>query len=344
MAELRVANWNIEWMNRWFAADDDGPARFRTSQEISGVTDIADLAKRVAKVIQDMDADLVNIQEGPSRRSEMNLFVGSYLNEEYEVIGPAGKGQQKLYTLVRKDSQAIRHAWRIEEELEVDFNDVWEVDIDSDLVVDEYSFTRPPLVVGVESVSGRELRLLNLHTKSKYVHNGARMWQDPSRRKAFVELAVKARRRISAEAMRVRDYLNALFARNAEADIVVTGDFNDGPDLDYFERRFLAHSVAGLIAGNPNAPQRMLRHAFVDTMDKALNYTAEFYDFVHEVDRKVLLDHIFVSPSLFWTGTDRTTVGTIEHDIFDAASKSSAPGDREKLASDHRPQTATIRI
>ena len=344
MAELRVANWNIEWMNRWFAADDDGPARLRTPRELSGVTDIVDLAMRVAKVIQDMDADLVNIQEGPSRRSEMSLFVGTYLKDEYDVIGPAGKGQQKLYTLVRKDSQTVRCAWRIEDELKVNFNDIWDVDIDSDLMVDEYSFTRPPLVVGVETVSGRELRLLNLHTKSKYVHNGASMWRDPSQRKAFVELAVKARRRISAEAMRVRDYLNALFNDNAEPDIVVTGDFNDGPDLDYFERRFLTHSVADLIAGSPNAPQRMLRHAFVDTMDKALNYTAEYYDFVHKVDKKVLLDHIFVSPSLFWTGTNRTTVGKIEHDIFNAASKPSAPGDREKFPSDHRPQTATIQI
>ena len=341
--ELRVANWNIEWMNRWFAADD-GPARFRKSREISGVTDISDLATRVAKVIQDMEADLVNIQEGPSRRSEMDLFVGTYLNGKYDVIGPAGKGQQKLYTLVRKDSRAVTCAWRIEKELGVDFGDVWEVDIDSDLVVDEYSFTRPPLVVGVETVSGRELRLLNLHTKSKYVHNGARMWRDPLQRKAFVKMAVKVRRRISAEAMRVREYLNALFADNAEADIVVTGDLNDGPGLDYFERRFLTHNVAGLIAGSPYVPQRMLRHVFVDTMDKALNYTAEFHDFVDGVNKKVLLDHIFVSPSLFWTGTNRTTVGKIEHDIFNAGSKPSALGDREKLPSDHRPQTTTMRI
>ena len=75
--------------------------------------------------------------------------------------------------------------------------------------------------------------------------------------------------------------------------IVITGDFNDGPGLDYFEKRYLTHNVAGLIAGSPYEPQRMLRHAFVDLMPKEKNFTAEFFDFVDGKDRKVLLDHIF---------------------------------------------------
>jgi hypothetical protein len=58
-------------------------------------------------------------------------------------------------------------------------------------------------------------------------------------REEFIKLALQARRRISAEAMRVREYIDLLFEQNPQAKIVVTGDFNDGPGLDYFEKRYL---------------------------------------------------------------------------------------------------------
>ena len=91
MAELKIANWNIEWMNRWFSPDTDGPARLRGSEEISGVSDIGDLVDRVTQVITGLGADVITVQEGPSRRSEMDLFVRDHLNDAYEVRGPAGR-------------------------------------------------------------------------------------------------------------------------------------------------------------------------------------------------------------------------------------------------------------
>ena len=86
------------------------------------------------------------------------------------------------------------------------------------MLLDEYKFTRPPLVMKANTSTGRTLRLITMHTKSKYVHNGRRLWEDPLRRQEFIEMALKARRRISAEALRIREYVDAIFAADAEAE------------------------------------------------------------------------------------------------------------------------------
>lgn len=344
MTELRIANWNIEWMNRWFTADDDGAPQLRRPEEVPGVTDLEGLCRRVAAVIRELDPHVLTVQEGPSRKSEMALFVRDFLGGAYAVHGPAGQGQQKLYVLIAKQAAPVDEAHRITAEHGLDFEDAWEVDIDRDLVLDDYRFTRPPLVMNLALSGGKTVRLITVHQKSKYVHNGAAMWRDPARRRDFVEMALKARQRISAEAMRIRAYLDRCFDADPEARIVVTGDFNDGPGLDYFEKHYLTHNVASMVAGGPFQPARMLRHGFVDQVDKADNWTAEFDDFVAGETRRVLLDHIFVSPSLYWIGMERAVHGEIAHDALLRQAQPDASGERERLPSDHRPQTVTLTV
>ena len=106
---MKIANWNIEWMNRWFLPDSEAPA-WRSSEQIAGVTDIEALAGRVAGVIRGIGADVLTIQEGPSRKSELALFVDDYLDGAYDVIGPSGKGQQKLYALIKRGGAATNPA------------------------------------------------------------------------------------------------------------------------------------------------------------------------------------------------------------------------------------------
>lgn len=57
---MKLANWNIEWMNDWFTADRRSP-ELRPSDQIDGVTDINDLCTRVARVIDDLAADVLTI-------------------------------------------------------------------------------------------------------------------------------------------------------------------------------------------------------------------------------------------------------------------------------------------
>ena len=338
LGTIKIANWNIEWMNRWFEADDN-PPEFKQSMN--------PLACRASNVINTLKADILTIQEGPSRKSEMVLFVKKYLNNKFDIIGPAGKGQQKIYALFKKNSGTILDKTRLDQDLGFDFDDVWDADIDADMELDEYRFTRPPLIVQVKTRSNNVFRLISLHTKSKYVHNGKQMWNDPMRRKEFVENALIVRRRISAESVRIREYLDACFDNDTEASVVVTGDFNDGPGLDYFERRYLTHNVASIIAGSPFRPNYMLRHAFADLQSKDLNFTAVFDDYVDDIrNRKILLDHILVSASLYWDSSGaRNAKGKIEHAAFNEQIDENAEiGSRERLPSDHRPQSVTFAI
>ena len=346
MTTLKIANWNIEWMNRWFTADHHGAPNLKRSSEICGVTDINALAERVANVIEGLKADILTIQEGPSRKCEMALFVEKFLSNQIDIVGPAGKGQQKIYALVNKQSGIVTEASSVVQDLGFDFTTNWEADIDADFELEACEFTRPPLVLKVQTSTGKRFRLLSLHMKSKYVHGGRELWNDRDRRPEFITKALESRRRISAESMRIRQYLDICFDKNLDAPIIVTGDLNDGPGLDYFERKFLTHNVAGLIVGSSFQPRRMLRHAFLDSMPKEHNYTAIFDDFVAGItNRTVLLDHILVSASLFWKANGmRNAQGQIEHAIFDAEIDHLHTGCRQHLPSDHRPQSVTLEV
>jgi predicted extracellular nuclease len=214
--------------------------------------------------------------------------------------------------------------------------DEWLVDVDGDLQLEPYEFTRKPLVLdGRLNGSNDSVRVVNLHTKSKFVNNQQTLWNDPNRRQQFVVAAMKNRRRISAEAIRLRNYLDELVEADGNSRIVVCGDFNDGPGLDYFERHYLTHGVADLILGSIYYPELQFRHALIGRAAADKLFTSIFDDFVDEIpDRKLLLDHVVVSPAL----VQRITSARVCHQEYEAQEDSSRPkGARDRLPSDHRP-------
>ena len=74
---MRLLNWNIEWMNKWFTGG--GTDAWRQSHD--GIDDVEALAHRVADVIASLDdVDVLAVQEGPSSAGEMDLFIQSKLN------------------------------------------------------------------------------------------------------------------------------------------------------------------------------------------------------------------------------------------------------------------------
>ena len=156
------------------------------------------------------------------------------------------------------------------------------------------------------------------------------MWNND--RDRFIREAMEARRRISTEAMQIRNYLNLCFADDPNTGLIVTGDLNDGPGADYFERLYLTHNVAGMIAGSPFAPQRMLRHAFIDIRAKE----PELYRALRQLRRRDRRSAAPVgsrfppSPSLFWNANngDRNAIGLIEHQAFEDEEDPTAPQDK----------------
>lgn len=332
---MRILNWNIEWMNDWFVGGN--AVAFRDSYERTGITDVAALCQRVAGVIKALEPDAVTIQEGPSDIREMLLFTDNYLTDStgqplFDVFGGIDGRAQKIYTLVRRDGE-FENPEIPDDPATVSLAEPWETDVDGDLQLEGYEFTRLPLVVvGRSAQDGKMLKVVSLHTKSKYVHEGKRLWNKPETRQQYIIAALKNRRRISSEAMRLRKYLDELLTQSSEAQIVVTGDFNDGPGTDFFEERYLTHNVTDILLGSTYHPELLFKHTFLTNTPSDKRFTAIFDDFIDDIpNRKLVLDHIIVSPSL----ADQSQ-GKIAHDQYNAAIDETASR-RQKYPSDHRP-------
>ena len=99
---MKIMNWNIEWMNRWFSGNDNPVwgSRSLTAAEARIC------ATKAAAVITNIGPDLLCIQEGPSAKEEMDLFLAEFLSDAngplFDLIIGADGGAQKLYVLRRK--------------------------------------------------------------------------------------------------------------------------------------------------------------------------------------------------------------------------------------------------
>lgn len=331
---MRVVNFNIEWMNDWFVGG--GKIAFRKDLPEKGIDSVNDLAKRVAGLILKADPDVLTIEEGPSDIREMRLFVSTYLSYNdknlFDVFGGIDGGAQKIYALVKK-SGALKNCDLVTDNLTQKLKETWDSDIDGDGVAEPYKFTRLPLVIEGDSNDGEKCRIITMHTKSNYVQNGETMWNAPAKRQKFINLALENRRRISSEAMRIRMYLDELIISNPNANIIINGDLNDGPGLDYFELRYLTHNVIDIILGSTFAYNLLFQHSFIPRINSSKAYTAEFYDYVDDEHKKLLLDHIAVSPKL----VSSIKSSGILHEEYNNALDLNASGARQKRPSDHRP-------
>ncbi len=328
---LRIMDWNIEWMNNWFVGGNE--VAWRDTH--AGIPDVQALAQRVADVIDGLDPDVLTIQEGPSDRREMELFANGFLtdvagNPRFTIFQGIDGAAQKVYILVKAGGALQNPAGPMDVATNA-LIDPWEADVDGDLVLADYNFTRTPLVIEGQH-DGSPLRIMTLHTKSKFVNRGQQLWNDPTTRQQFVAVALVNRRRISAEAMRGRRYLDALLAEHPDRRIVVTGDFNDGPGFDFFETHYVTHGVTDILLGSVFYPELQFEHAILRREPDA--FTAIFDDYIDNIDdRELLLDHIICSPGLAGQHTGR--VASAE---FLAAEDTTIPAeDRARHVSDHRP-------
>ncbi|MEL7257353.1 MAG: endonuclease [Pseudomonadota bacterium] len=334
---MKIMNWNIEWMNNWFSGND---TPVWGSNNLSAAH-ARDCAKKAAAVIMDIDPDLLCVQEGPSATAEMDLFLADHLSDAngpmYEAIVGSDGGAQKLYVLRRLDGKFAAMD-RATDALTQTLGDVWDADVNGDMMLEGYDFTRLPLVVDVDPIGSAPIRIVVLHTKSKFVKFGESKWNDPNRRQEFVVQALEARRRISAEGFRLRVYLDSLLQEDPEARIVVTGDWNDGPGRDLFERSYLTHNVADIVLGSTFTPDLIFHHPLLAHVQAPALFTARFDDFVDGIDdRPLLLDHFAISPALVsWVEN-----AEINHQAFEAQLTGSGRA-REDRPSDHRPITVEL--
>ncbi|MES2434190.1 MAG: endonuclease/exonuclease/phosphatase family protein [Pseudomonadota bacterium] len=298
---LRLASYNVEWFNALF--DDRG--HLLQDREYSArykITRGAQLAA-LEVVFSALDADGVMIIEAPdtnSRRSTVTAlerFAAHFgLRTSKAIIGYVSDTEQEIAFLYDPDKLSARHdpqgdpapshgapgAPRFDSQLRLDIN--------GDGVEDLVRFSKPPLELAVTTAKGRELLLIGVHAKSKAPHGAG----DDA---AYKRISIENRRKQLAECL----WLRARIDRQLQAgdDLIVMGDFNDGPGLDEYEKLF-GRSGIEIVLGQGGQKRLHDPHAEMAlTENNALApASARFWLQPQQRFFEALLDFIMVSPNL----------------------------------------------
>lgn len=336
---LRYVNWNIEWMDHFFDSD----TAFKVGDH--EVPDYAAVCNQVASVLQQLDADIVAIQEGPANIARMQFFVKTFLKDGYEVFGGLESNTQQIYYLVKKGGYVLNaHLYKEADEF---LQQPWTFDVQGDCTLKSYKFTRRPVVLaGDVFVNGKPKPFFAcaMHTKSKFVALGEKMWKSVKmeEKQKFIRASVKNRRRIAAECTRLRKCINEfMFAKFEDPLVITSGDYNDGPGLDFFEEFYLLFDSIDALLGTPFSKTKTLESLLIRSRFVAKNeqWSCEFDDYVDNIkSRRVLLDHIFVCLSLF----NVTKQAKVAHSLFESSIRPEVRGTpeermRKNRPSDHRP-------
>jgi hypothetical protein len=190
---------------------------------------------------------------------------------------------------------------------------------------------------------GTRVELIGLHLKSKYVRGGESDWNaGGDRRNGFIEKAIKARIKLTTEAVNVRSYIDRRFQQTSNPAIFVLGDLNDGPGKEHLEDTYLFFDLLSNIQGDVFFARRFLNHALFD-LDEDLRWSVHFEDFMMpDRDPHILLDHILFTQGLV-DGSLPLHVeprsGLVEHEIHELVN-AAQPAYAE--TSDHRPVSVIV--
>jgi endonuclease/exonuclease/phosphatase family metal-dependent hydrolase len=277
MPDYTIASYNIRWMNNMF--DNNAiPA------------DEANRANAIAAVINRVNPDLLAISEAANSDAEHQHFIDNFLAGGYQVASGTSRGGQNLVFYYRAPFQLV----------EIDnvgnVYNPWNIDIDEDKVVERFRWDRKPLeaVFSIGAgVNAQRLRFINVHSKSKGIFDVVDLTR-------FQEISFGNRKKLIAQATKLRERLDALLADQNPLPTVVMGDMNDGPGFDTYERR-LGKSFVETTMGSVYNPANIFINALLNIPEDD-RWTADFPDPIVSnpmgFNHRVWIDHILVSPDL----------------------------------------------
>ncbi|MEJ6401423.1 endonuclease/exonuclease/phosphatase family protein [Yoonia sp. 2307UL14-13] len=288
---MRFATYNVEWFNSLFddvgALLDDG--EWSSRWDVTRAQQIAALGD----VFQAMDADAVMIIEAPDtsrHRSTVNAldsFAKRFaLRASEPLIGFANDTQQEIALLY--DPAKMQAVHDPQEDTVPRFDGTFRMDLDVDAAPDPVRWSKPPLEIALTTPSG-PLRMIGVHAKSKAPH-GARDEDEATR------IAIANRRKHLAQCIWLRKRVQAHL--DAGDDLIVMGDFNDGPGLDEYEKLF-GRSGVEIVLGEGTATRMYDPHARMALSRRlgAMPTTARFRR-KGQPYLQALLDYVMVSPGL----------------------------------------------
>jgi len=290
---MRLATYNIEWMNTLFA--DDGKLLNDTEPSGRHGVSCGDQIAALCTVFQALDADAVMVIEAPDHGrhrdtvTALEVFAAhAGIRARKALMGLANDTQQEIALLFDPDVMTVAHDPQIHQGAPR-FDGTFAIDLDIDATEDSVVFSKPPLELIVETAGGACFRMIGAHLKSKAPH-GAKT------RDEVLRISIANRRKQLAQAI----WLRARIAANLEegTSLILLGDLNDGPGLDEYENLFGRSSVE-IIMGegdtalfDPHARQGLQRRL------GAMPTSARFWIRPEQRYLQALLDYIMVSPDL----------------------------------------------
>ena len=331
---LRLATYNVEWMNALF--DDAGTllsdAEPSARYQIPRAAQIAALGE----VFTALDADGVMVIEAPDtspRRSTvtaLETFARHFnLRARKAIIGFPSATEQEIAFLYDPDQMHVHHDPQ-GTATTPRFDQTWHADINADGALEPVTFSKPPLELTVQT-QNRTLHLIGVHAKSKAPHGRVSA-------AAFARISTENRRKQLAECQWLR--ARSMGHLSAGHSLIVMGDFNDGPGIDQYERIF-GQSGVEIVLGLTAPPKLQLTdpNALMALQPGLHPTSARFWLAPRNCYFEALLDYIMLSPDLAASNPD----WHIWHP-FNDPKITATPGLSPAIltASDHFPVTLTL--
>ncbi len=259
---MRIATYNVEWFNALF--DDAG--QLLNDGEWSGRVNITRAAQieALVTVFRALNADAVLVIEAPDinrardGRKALEVFAAhAGIRARKALVGFANDTQQEIMLLFDPDRLSARHDPRggdgdARARHDVPrFDGTFRIDLDHDGVPETVRWSKPPLEIAAKTKGGHAFRMIGVHAKSKAPYRA----NTPA---DIVRVAIENRRKQLAECIWLRQRIEEHLG--AGEDLIVLGDFNDGPGIDSYERLFGRSSIE-IALGEEGAEQLFDPHA-----------------------------------------------------------------------------------
>ncbi len=301
---MRLATYNVEWFTNLFDDED----RLIDDHTFSGRHDIRRDAQIAAlgQVFAALDADAVMVIEAPDISRHRNgvraleTFAAKFgLRARKALAGYPSDTQQEIMLLFDPDRLSAAHDpqgaenGKAGDERAPRFDGSFRIDLDVDSTPELVRWSKPPLEVALKTRQGRKsrkFRMIGVHAKSKAPH-GARNEAD------ILRISIENRRKQLAQCIWLRQRVEQHL--EAGEDLIVLGDFNDGPGLDGYESLFGRSSVE-IVLGENGATRLFDPHARIALGRRigAMPTTARFQIPPDGRYLSALLDYVMVSPGL----------------------------------------------